>query len=215
MRRRDFLRIALSATASLAVAPAATLAQASDWVDHWWDGDDHDGSEPPAAVKPGGRILAPGSYCAGKLCLRSASRGEAGEFVFRDTSGNYDKQTIAALNWFLRCNDGSWQYMDIRTIESLNYLSAILGNPEILVTSGYRSPAYNARLALSNESVARNSLHQYGQAVDFTIYGMNVRELCSYALYARNRMGYGGVGYYPRANFVHLDCGRVRNWVKG
>ncbi|MGH8515573.1 MAG: DUF882 domain-containing protein, partial [Gammaproteobacteria bacterium] len=22
----------------------------------------------------------------------------------------------------------------------------------------------------------------------------------------------GGVGYYPKSNFVHLDVGRVRSW---
>jgi uncharacterized protein YcbK (DUF882 family) len=26
------------------------------------------------------------------------------------------------------------------------------------------------------------------------------------------RLQYGGVGFYPRAKFIHLDCGPFRTW---
>jgi uncharacterized protein YcbK (DUF882 family) len=26
------------------------------------------------------------------------------------------------------------------------------------------------------------------------------------------KLQYGGVGFYPRAKFVHLDCGPFRTW---
>ncbi|WP_455244470.1 DUF882 domain-containing protein [Petrachloros mirabilis] len=26
------------------------------------------------------------------------------------------------------------------------------------------------------------------------------------------KLQYGGVGYYPRAKFIHLDCGPFRHW---
>jgi uncharacterized protein YcbK (DUF882 family) len=28
-------------------------------------------------------------------------------------------------------------------------------------------------------------------------------------------LGRGGVGYYPRSGFVHVDTGRVRTWCYG
>jgi uncharacterized protein YcbK (DUF882 family) len=56
--------------------------------------------------------------------------------------------------------------------------------------------------------VARHSLHIEGQALDFYIPGVELRELRRAAL----KLQFGGVGYYPRAKFVHLDCGPFRTW---
>ena len=213
MLRRDFLRIVGAAATGALVAPATVLGS-TDWVDRWWMDEDRGAEDPPGAVKPEGPQVQAGKFCDGRFCLKSAIHGEASEFHFRDTAGNYNHEVLQRLNWFLRCRDGSWQYMDIRMLETLNYLSALMDVPQIQVNSGYRSPAYNARLAITNENVARNSLHQFGQAIDFSILGVSVKNLCSYALYARNTVGYGGVGYYPRAGFVHLDSGRTKQWVR-
>lgn len=214
MNRRSFLKIAgLTATSAL-MSPTATLAATTGWVDNWWkEEDEADGQQLPDMVKPAGAERL-GQYCQGTLRLRSSIHGEAYEFRFRDTAGNYDQQVLASLHWFLRCRDGSWQHMDVRAIESLNYLSALLGVPEIQINSAYRSPSYNAKLSRGNENVARNSLHMYGRALDINIPGIPIREICSYALYARDTIGYGGIGYYPKANFVHMDSGPVKNWVK-
>jgi uncharacterized protein YcbK (DUF882 family) len=51
-------------------------------------------------------------------------------------------------------------------------------------------------------------LHVEGQAVDFFIPGIRPREIRKVAL----KLQYGGVGYYPRADFIHLDCGHFRSW---
>lgn len=199
------------ALAAQILSPGKLLA-AGGWVDKWWDDGSINGEPLPGVIKPGGKDPLP-KFCDGRLRLKSAIHGEAYEFRFRDTAGNYDQKTLAALNWFLRCRDGSWQYIDIRTVESLNYLSALVGVPEIQVNSGYRSPQYNKALSKKNENVARNSLHQYGRALDICIPGITTKEVCSYALYARNTMGYGGIGYYPRAGFVHLDSGESKQWA--
>lgn len=167
----------------------------------------------PNVIRPTGTEKV-GRYCEGRLRLRSPIHGEAREFRFRDTAGNYNQQVLAELNWFLRCKDDTWQYMDIKVIESINYLSALLGTPEILTNSGYRSPSYNRQIAQQSENVARNSLHQYGKALDITIQDIRIDDVCSYALYVRDVMGYGGIGYYPRQNFVHLDSGPGRAWAK-
>jgi uncharacterized protein YcbK (DUF882 family) len=212
MRRREFLRI----LALGAIFPQAALA--SQVENAGCSIDNGKGclleETPPEAITPPQGVGEKGKYCAGLLRLKSSIHGESYEFRYRDCDGNYDQRTLSALNWFLRCKDGTWNPMDMGVIESLNYLSKLLGDPVIQINSGYRSPRYNSWLATKNENVARNSLHMHGQAIDFFIPGISVREVCSYTLYARNSIGYGGVGYYPKAGFVHIDSGVTKQWVR-
>ena len=56
--------------------------------------------------------------------------------------------------------------------------------------------------------MAKESRHVIGQAVDLRFYGLSIDEARETALAMRA----GGVGYYPRENFIHLDVGPVRSW---
>jgi uncharacterized protein YcbK (DUF882 family) len=47
-----------------------------------------------------------------------------------------------------------------------------------------------------------------GQAIDVRLTEMPTRSIRDAAL----TLSRGGVGYYPRSDFVHLDTGRVRRW---
>lgn len=76
------------------------------------------------------------------------------------------------------------------------------------VFSGYRSPASNARLRRRSEGVARNSLHMSGQAIDLKLPGTRLSTLRKTAIDLKS----GGVGFYPKSDFVHIDTGRVRHW---
>jgi len=76
------------------------------------------------------------------------------------------------------------------------------------VISGYRSPLTNAMLHANGEGVAVHSLHIEGKAIDITVPGRSLAELRAAALAQQA----GGVGYYPRTGFVHVDTGRVRFW---
>ena len=76
------------------------------------------------------------------------------------------------------------------------------------VISGYRSPKTNAALANSSTGVAKKSLHMQGMAIDVRLPGLRLRHLRD----AAKELKAGGVGYYPKSNFVHLDTGRVRYW---
>ena len=156
-------------------------------------------------------------YIEGMLNLKSGHTGERYRFPYRNTNGVYDSQILSALNWFLRCNhDGKCVMMDVRIIEMLNYVAKFFpGNPEITINSAYRTPAYNALIALHNENVAKNSLHMRGQAIDFSVQGVPIRQVCQVAQTVRNIFGHGGCGYYPRESFVHLDCGaRAATWMR-
>jgi uncharacterized protein YcbK (DUF882 family) len=76
------------------------------------------------------------------------------------------------------------------------------------VISGYRTPATNAMLRHISTGVARTSLHTKGQAIDIRLPGYNTRRLRDLGL----KLKAGGVGYYPKSDFVHLDTGNVRSW---
>ena len=76
------------------------------------------------------------------------------------------------------------------------------------VISGYRSPKTNASLSSHSNGVAKHSLHMRGKAIDIRLPGVELKHLRQAAL----TMHAGGVGYYPRSNFVHVDTGRPRFW---
>ena len=59
--------------------------------------------------------------------------------------------------------------------------------------------------------VAKESYHIKGQAVDIYVPGVSLRKLKDVAV----GLGQGGVGYYPKSNFIHVDVGPVRTWRRG
>ncbi len=76
------------------------------------------------------------------------------------------------------------------------------------IISGYRSPESNSELRGQSRRVAKNSYHMKGMAVDLRLPGYPLKKLRRAALDLRM----GGVGYYPKSNFVHVDSGSVRSW---
>ena len=86
----------------------------------------------------------------------------------------------------------------------------------IHIISGYRSPDSNEQLRRRNSAAAKNSLHVQGQAVDIRIPGYKTGSIHRAARLARaalaDKKGKGGVGYYPRSRYVHIDTGPVRSW---
>lgn len=76
------------------------------------------------------------------------------------------------------------------------------------IISGYRSAATNAKLHAKSSGVAKKSKHMLGKAIDIRIDGVESHHIRDAAIELRQ----GGVGYYSRSNFVHLDTGRFRHW---
>ena len=76
--------------------------------------------------------------------------------------------------------------------------------PKAIVTSGFRSRAYN-RLIRG----ARNSMHIQCKAADIQVQGVSKARL---ARYLRSLPGRGGVGTYCHTKSVHLDIGKKRDW---
>jgi uncharacterized protein YcbK (DUF882 family) len=99
--------------------------------------------------------------------------------------------------------------MDFDLFMQLTDLARECGVPaKFAVISGYRSPGTNAKLRAAGHAVAEHSQHMEGHAIDVRLEGCPLARLHELALAA----GRGGVGYYPRSNFVHIDTGRVRSW---
>ncbi|ACI99811.1 DUF882 domain-containing protein [Rhodospirillum centenum] len=76
------------------------------------------------------------------------------------------------------------------------------------VICGYRCPQTNAMLASRSGGVATKSLHMVGKAIDIDVPGRQLQQIRQVAL----DLQMGGVGYYPKSGFVHVDTGRVRHW---
>ena len=81
------------------------------------------------------------------------------------------------------------------------------------IVSGYRTPQTNAwlRRQLGGRNVAKNSFHMQGKAVDIFVPGVPLHKLRNIALSLKR----GGVGYYPKQGFIHVDVGPVRQWRRG
>jgi uncharacterized protein YcbK (DUF882 family) len=76
------------------------------------------------------------------------------------------------------------------------------------IVSGYRSPKTNAMLRRKSNGVARRSLHMSGKAMDIRMGDLPSKHLRNVAV----QLARGGVGYYSKSDFVHLDTGPVRRW---
>ena len=124
--------------------------------------------------------------------------------------GHYDQDAIRAVNTILRDHRTDEVHpIDLGLLDLLHTIRTKVGHDSCLhIISGYRSPATNAMLRRHSSGVARKSLHMQGFAADIRIPGIRTGALRKIAL-ALHR---GGVGYYPKSDFVHVDVGRVRTW---
>ena len=139
--------------------------------------------------------------------------GERIDIVYR-RGDNYLPEAEAQLDHFLRDHrTGDVKHYDPRVFDILSDLSAAVGHPnaEIEVICGYRTPWSNEFLRARSAGVAKHSQHMEAHAIDIRIPGVDTLSLRNAAL----ALGRGGVGYYPRSGFVHVDTGRVRTWCYG
>ena len=77
-----------------------------------------------------------------------------------------------------------------------------------LIALAYGPAGAKIVLAARSEGVARHSMHIEGRAADINVPDRQLSILQRVAL----ALQFGGVGYYPQSNFVHVDTGRVRHW---
>ncbi len=98
--------------------------------------------------------------------------------------------------------------IDNNLIDLLHVIQKYAGGLPIELLSGYRSPETNNELRRHRRGVAKHSYHVLGKAADIRIPKVPLHLLKRIAMHLRK----GGVGYYPRSGFVHVDVGPVRHW---
>lgn len=155
---------------------------------------------PAFALVPRARVLR----------LHHLNTNEQLEVEYR-VGDSYRRGALRQLDHLLRdFRNGEMTTMDPQLFDILFDMQQYLGRPRALfeVIGGYRSPSTNAAMRRTSGGVARQSLHTTGQAIDLRIADTATAAVRDAAL----ALGRGGVGYYPRSNFVHIDTGTVRRW---
>ena len=159
--------------------------------------------------------LAPSAFASAvqqnekSLHLYNIHTGESIQTTFWQ-QGNFDQHALGQLDHLLRDHRSGESTLISRTLlEDIHTLQALFEpNQAIEIISGYRSPKTNAYLRSMGHGVAKRSLHMQGKAIDIRIPGASLNKVRRAALALKS----GGVGYYPRSGFIHLDVGRVRQW---
>jgi uncharacterized protein YcbK (DUF882 family) len=124
--------------------------------------------------------------------------------------GHYLPAGLRTLRSFLKdFRTGEEHEIDPALFDLLNDLRLSTGTRgPFHVISAYRSPRTNAMLRARGGGVAKGSLHLQGRAIDIRLADVDSASLRDAALDLRR----GGVGYYRRSDFVHVDTGRFRRW---
>ena len=145
-----------------------------------------------------------------RLRLYHTHTNEHIDVVYREGK-NYVPEAVNELERFLRDHrTGDVHHFDPRLFDVLHDLLISAGDPEaeINVICGYRTPWSNRFLRRRSSAVAKHSLHMKAMAIDIRVPGVETSRLRDAAL-ALHR---GGVGYYHREDFIHVDVGRIRRW---
>lgn len=125
-------------------------------------------------------------------------------------SGSYIPEALEEVNGFLRdFRTGDAHDMDPGLLDVLHTVYQRTGSRgHFEIISAYRSPKTNEMLRANSKGVASKSQHLLGKAVDVRLTDVPISELRAAAF----ELGLGGVGYYEKSDFVHLDTGRFRTW---
>ncbi len=124
--------------------------------------------------------------------------------------GMYVPEGLAGLNTLLRDHRANAVgAIDPQLFDQVFTLYRLTGSSESFnIISGYRTPGTNAMLNKKSSGVAKKSLHMKGMAIDLRLPGVATSRLRETAISMRA----GGVGYYRKSDFIHMDTGRVRSW---
>ena len=147
-----------------------------------------------------------------RLRLFTVNQRESLDVVYR-RGGELVPEAIERIEHLLRDRRNNQRGpIDPKLLDLLHQLGeSIEADQPFHVISAYRSPETNdKRAATPGSGVAQGSLHVKGQAIDIRVPGVPLEKLRD----AATALKAGGVGYYAKSDFVHVDVGRVRSWVQ-
>ncbi len=167
-------------------------------------------------------LLGTGAVLATPVLQASLQRAPERSLAFRNlhtgetlrstywAQGAYLKDELKGVNQVLRDHRSGEVYpMEPKLLDLLYVLQQTTGiSGAFHVISGYRSPQTNQKLRTKSGGVAKRSLHMQGKAIDIRLPGCELKQLRDAALSLKA----GGVGYYAKSDFIHVDTGRVRRW---
>jgi len=155
------------------------------------------------------RVMASAASRDRQLSFYNTHTGEKLSATFW-SDGDYVDDAVEDISWILRdYRTETVSSIDRKLINLLYQLQTKVDHQgEFHVISGYRSPATNAMLSKKSSGVAKHSYHMLGQAIDVRLPGFDTSKLRK----AAKSLKAGGVGYYAKSDFVHLDVGQVRYW---
>lgn len=158
-------------------------------------------SAPAEAAMPAGGVR--------RVALRNINTGDVFDGVYW-ANGAYRPDALRRLDVVLRDHRANVVgRFDPRLFDALCQLQQRMGADEPFeVVCGFRSKRTNAIARRRSRGVAKESYHTRAMAVDIHLPGHSLRGLAETA----KSLGAGGVGYYPRSGFVHVDTGPVRHW---
>lgn len=145
-----------------------------------------------------------------RLRMYHTHTGERIDVVYRRGQA-YVSDALDRLNHFLRDHRTQEVHRyEPRLFDVIADLLDAVGHPdgELQIICGYRTPWSNAFLRAHSSGVAEHSLHMQAEAIDIRLPGVSTLTLRNAAL----KLARGGVGYYPKSDFIHVDVGRVRRW---
>jgi uncharacterized protein YcbK (DUF882 family) len=142
--------------------------------------------------------------------LHNTHTDETLKVTFRNTRGELIPEALRRLDRI--CGDHrskEHREMDSALFVLLVDLAAAAGTePRYDIISAFRSSASNEKLRSNGGGQAKSSQHIEGKAMDVRLDGVSTERLRDLARALKR----GGVGYYPKSGFVHVDTARVRYW---
>jgi uncharacterized protein YcbK (DUF882 family) len=143
-----------------------------------------------------------------RLKLFNSHTRESFDGPYRDDTGPI-AAAMEDLSHLLRDHhSGQRIAIDVGVLDFLAAVMEGVGAGRATVLSAYRTVATNRMLARTTFGVADNSQHLYGRALD-----IRLETRLADAMETARKMQRGGVGWYPRSGFLHLDTGPVRHWT--
>ncbi|HBR96298.1 MAG TPA: hypothetical protein DD979_02835 [Gammaproteobacteria bacterium] len=160
-------------------------------------------------MKTGGLYAATTANRDRRLAIKNMHTGEYLDEVYWH-GGDYLPEAAGAFNHLMRDHRRDETCtMDPALLDLLNAVHRHVDAPfGIELYSGYRSPETNRELRKHNKGVAKKSYHMRGMAADIRIPGVSLEATRKAAI----ALGRGGVGYYAKSGFIHVDTGWVRHW---
>ncbi|RJF84233.1 DUF882 domain-containing protein [Azospirillum cavernae] len=191
MGRRGFLSFAAAALSAAAVPSVVTATVAPVVL----------GASPVEAAPLVGSVR--------RIALHNVNTRESFEGVYW-ADGNYKPDALKKLDVLLRDHRAKQVcHYDPRLFDLLARVHATVdSDAPFEVICGFRSRRTNAMARRRSRGVAKESYHTRGMAIDIRLPDAQLRGISEVA----KSMQVGGVGYYPRSGFVHLDVGPVRTW---